>query len=605
MPKLKQAAANVPVSDEKLREWGLWECRGTGVSEAKVKQWATPVVMATEQLQTELRALDAKLPREQLFALDAGRATDAIAFLEAAKRGDAVEVARLLKHAGASPDQQDEMGSTVMHLAAARNYVGVMEALSEGGARLDIDNVFGRTPLMISAVMGSTEAVDWLLLQGADWRREDEGARTAQDWAKEGGAAAARAVESLQVWVTTNGNKLDKATMERERRTAFRKGCEQLAAEFLAAVRAGDVAEVALLLAEEDIDPNGGDPRPTVDRPTSGATALHVAAQRNHTAMMDALVAAEVAIRHRLGEIKTQQAELLESKNEKVAAAKDAKEAGELNDEAQLLAEAGEIGERLGRLNEEETRLRKRLASGELTHLDRLDSYDWTPVMAAAHGGCAEAVEWLLKKGADWRRVDGSEMSALDRALAKGKLGAAAATVLEQWILKHGNAQERAPMKRQLQEERALLAEQRRQADWDQDTALMVSFLAAAKVGNCDEITRLMAEEGAGVNVADEHGVTALGWAAWFNQTTAMDVLLEAGCDLEIADGDGYTALMAAAGSKKRSGCAEAVEWLLEKGADWERTDDFGRTALQQAGESGPAKDLLEQWAAARCHSRE
>jgi ankyrin repeat protein len=143
--------------------------------------------------------------------------------------------------------------------------------------------------------------------------------------------------------------------MERERRAAVRKGCEQLAAEFLTAVRAGDVAEVARLLAETDVDPNGGDPRPTADRPTSGATALHIAAQRNHTAMMDALVAAgssffaffrafpmcfscfahvwtEVAIRHRLGEIQLQQGELLASRNEKVAAAKDAKEAGELSE---------------------------------------------------------------------------------------------------------------------------------------------------------------------------------------------------------------------------------------------------------------------------------
>jgi hypothetical protein len=238
------------------------------------------------------------------------------------------------------------------------------------------------------------------------------------------------------------------------------------------------------------------------------------------------------------------------------------------------------------------------VASGELADLDGLDSYDWTPVMAAAHGGCKDAVEWLLKKGADWRRVDGSGMSALDRALAKGKMGAAAATCLEQWILEHGNAVERAPLERQRQGERALVDQQRRQAERDYQTALMVRFLAAAKEGNCGEITRLMAEDSVDVNVADEHGVTGLGWAAWFNQVAAMDVLLEAGCDLEIADGDGYTALMAAAGSKKRSGCAEAVGWLLEKGADWQRMDDFGRTALQQAGKKGAAKEALEAWAA-------
>ena len=59
-----------------------------------------------------------------------------------------------------------------------------------------------------------------------------------------------------------------------------------------------------------------------------------------------------------------------------------------------------------------------------------------------------------------------------------------------------------------------------------------------------------------------------------------MQVLLEAGADLEARDGNGRTALHSASAAIEGR---EAVEFLLHAGADLEARDGSGRTALHIA----------------------
>lgn len=75
-----------------------------------------------------------------------------------------------------------------------------------------------------------------------------------------------------------------------------------------------------------------------------------------------------------------------------------------------------------------------------------------------------------------------------------------------------------------------------------------------------------------------------------------MEVLADAGGDLDKANGAGFTPLMRAA----ISGHTAAVERLLVRGADWRLADDPEKTALDWAKQWGHAEvaGALEAWIA-------
>ncbi len=480
------------------------------------ERWATPQHLGTEKLLIELGDLEAKLG----VAADPGGAiavSQGEPLLHVAARGGQVaEIERLLA-GGADPNGVDEAGCTPLHYAAARNHTGVLDALADAGADVDYSaNPFGRSALMAAALTGSTEAVDWLLLQGADWRQRDAEEKTALDWAKQKGKVAA--AEALEVWTLTHGSNGDLKEMKQERWKEEIGRLRQQTASFMAAVKRSDVAAVTRLLAEYTIDPGSVDS-------DSGATAMHVAASRPSSSQIDLM-------------------------------------------EALLRAGA---------------------------RIDAIDKYGWTALMAAAHRGCAAAVDWLLQHRADWRKTSRSygadDQTALALATASRKVDAI--RVLEHWILAHGNAEERAPLEKRLEAEALAVSKAREEEERCRRQQLLADFLKAAKHGNVVEVGRLLAleeEDHLHSNSADDTQITALAWAAWFNQVTVMELLFEHGADVERADSDGYTALMGAAAS----GAVAAVAWLLQKGeADWRRKDDFGRTALQQA-KNDAVVELLE-----------
>ena len=71
--------------------------------------------------------------------------------------------------------------------------------------------------------------------------------------------------------------------------------------------------------------------------------------------------------------------------------------------------------------------------------------------------------------------------------------------------------------------------------------------------------------------------MTALIFAAASNQLNIMEILVEAGADLEKAGSGGITPLMCA----DMGASTAAVEWLLARGSDWRTTDNLGATALK------------------------
>ncbi len=89
----------------------------------------------------------------------------------------------------------------------------------------------------------------------------------------------------------------------------------------------------------------------------------------------------------------------------------------------------------------------------------------------------------------------------------------------------------------------------------------------------------LLVERGADVNGRDGDGWTPLMWAAWSGLPKVVDVLLEAGADVAPVEKQGNSALIIAA----RRGHAEIVTALLARGADRGHTNQAGQNALAAA----------------------
>jgi ankyrin repeat protein len=111
-------------------------------------------------------------------------------------------------------------------------------------------------------------------------------------------------------------------------------------------------------------------------------------------------------------------------------------------------------------------------------------------------------------------------------------------------------------------------------------------FLEAAKTGDTKVIRTLLAA-GVDVQAGDWAGWPALNWAALMLQNETIEILLDAGADIEyLAKGgknSGRPLMMAA---KKYEGTA-TVKLLVARGADVNGADQYGRTALIVAARYG------------------
>ena len=77
----------------------------------------------------------------------------------------------------------------------------------------------------------------------------------------------------------------------------------------------------------------------------------------------------------------------------------------------------------------------------------------------------------------------------------------------------------------------------------------------------------------ADVNAVDDHGKSALHWAAAVNNVEALSTLLAAGCKLDVLTDREESPLFLAA----KEGSYEAVQMLLENGVNREITDHMDR----------------------------
>ena len=191
----------------------------------------------------------------------------------------------------------------------------------------------------------------------------------------------------------------------------------------------------------------------------------------------------------------------------------------------------------------------------------------------AAEAGHTGAVRLLLESGATVNQVD--EMEGLPVLMWASK---AKDLTLFELLLEKGTDSKKAKPKGESAYE--LLAQRR---DFKH------LFHQAAENGHT-KTAALLLEHGADVTHADEAGDTALMWAAKNGHTETVALLLEHDADVARVDkANGATALMWAA----KNGHTETVKLLLEHGADVARADDAnGATALMFAAKKGHTKTV-------------
>ncbi|GMM93521.1 ankyrin repeat domain-containing protein [Qipengyuania sp. MTN3-11] len=90
---------------------------------------------------------------------------------------------RFLTGKGANPNVEDKHGTTPLQLAADLGFIDGAEALLKAGARVDVTNVAGETPLISAVHRRDTAMIRLLLKNGANPERTDNSGRSARDYA--------------------------------------------------------------------------------------------------------------------------------------------------------------------------------------------------------------------------------------------------------------------------------------------------------------------------------------------------------------------------------------------------------------------------------------
>lgn len=203
------------------------------------------------------------------------------AVTRAAKSGQS-GVVRLLIERGADLEQRNIQGATPLFAATVANRMRVVQQLAEAGARTDAPGRGGVSPLSAAAFNGNDRLVAWFLDRGSDPRDLDATGKSAVVY------AAARGFTTIV-----------KRLLDAGADVGARYGNE-LTLLMWAAGHANDVPEKDGLATVQLVLARGGK---VDDVDNRGRTALMIACEQDHPAIVRQLVAAgaSVAVRDKDG----------------------------------------------------------------------------------------------------------------------------------------------------------------------------------------------------------------------------------------------------------------------------------------------------------------
>ena len=81
--------------------------------------------------------------------------------------GSGLKAVKLALELDIDPNLVDETGSTALHGAASKGFESVIQLLSQAGAKLDVENKSGQTPLALTVARGHNDAAELLRKLGA------------------------------------------------------------------------------------------------------------------------------------------------------------------------------------------------------------------------------------------------------------------------------------------------------------------------------------------------------------------------------------------------------------------------------------------------------
>ena len=466
-------------------------------------------------------------------------------FVLAARYGHENVIINLL-NGGADIELKDELGNTALIVAAAENKQSILKFLIEQGADVNAQSNDGTSALMNAAMYGHLEVADLLLKAGSKIDLKKTGGETALIGAVQYGHLA---MIELLLSQGADANAVTKG--------AFNEGGGKTPLMF--------AAQHGLKGAQGDWN-------------KIAATLLKYGAKTNLT-RANGDTALTIAQWHGFDDIKA----TLEK-----AGARDETHYAALSSEDSLIKAA--------KINDQ---VKIQLLLSQSTNVNYRDSNTGvTPLLTAVYYGNMEVVRTMVKHGANvnhvpWglkeQRIASSSVTYKERELLRTISRSDTALL----VAIHKNHAEIASY---LIDHGAKIAVGNRKGE--------TPTLIAARNGNAD-LMALLLKHGADQNRAliekkvdrfitrihkKEKRPSLLIEAARGGHIEVIKVLLAAGADVDIQNGDGVTALFKAA----EQGHADAVELLLANQAAPNLFDNTGRTPLMIASRNG-YKSIVEQ----------
>ncbi|KAJ5365134.1 hypothetical protein N7517_008020 [Penicillium concentricum] len=220
------------------------------------------------------------------------------------------------------------------------------------------------------------------------------------------------------------------------------------------------------------------------------------------------------------------------------------------------------------------------------------DSEGIAPLVFPIYQGCERAVQLLIEENSDLlSSFENGQL--LLHVSARGGSEKVTRLLLEQGISAHSKDHEgHTPLFHAARCDHLNLVQLF--LDWDldanpQDIELDASISVAAEFGN-EAIVQFLLDKGADPNNLYYGDRTPLMWASVEGQTSAIQVLLKWGVELETKNSKGQTALSFAAMGWSTE---KAIQLLLENGADVNSEDNDGRSMFFHAASEDEHTNLI------------